>query len=109
MRQYSRYGLAAKHRPPINLVVSNVAGPREPLYVAGARMESIYSVGPILEGIGLNVTVWSYCDRLNVGVIACREHIADPHEITDGMTVALGELLAIGRSAVAPSDMHVGP
>jgi diacylglycerol O-acyltransferase len=103
MRQYSRFGLAEKHRPPINLVVSNVPGPREPLYVAGARMEGIYSVGPILEGIGLNVTVWSYCDQLNVGVIACREHIADPHEITDGMADALEELLAIGRSP----DMHV--
>lgn len=103
MRQYSRYGLAAKHRPPINVVVSNVPGPRDPLYVAGARMEGIYSVGPILEGIGLNVTVWSYCDQLNVGVIACREHIADPHEITDGMAASLQELLAIGRDA----DMRV--
>ena len=98
MRQYSRYGLAERVRPPINVVVSNVPGPREPLYVAGARMEGIYSVGPILEGIGLNVTVWSYCDQLNVGVIACREHIADPHEITDGMAAALDELLSIGRA-----------
>jgi diacylglycerol O-acyltransferase len=105
MRQYSRFGLAERHRPPINLVVSNVPGPREPLFVAGARMEGIYSVGPILEGIGLNVTVWSYCDQLNVGVIACREHISDPHEITDGMADALDELLTIGRS----SEMHVGP
>lgn len=99
MRQYSRFNLAEKHRPPINLVVSNVPGPREPLYVAGGKMEGIYSVGPILEGIGLNVTVWSYCDQMNIGVIACREHIADPHEITDGMAAALAELLAIGHSA----------
>ena len=95
MRQYSRFGLAEKHRPPINLVVSNVPGPRDPLYVAGAKMEGIYSVGPILEGIGLNITVWSYCDQLNVGVIACLEHIPDPHEITDGMAMALDELLSL--------------
>ena len=67
-------------------------------------MEGIYSVGPILEGIGLNVTVWSYCDQLNVGLIACREHISDPHEITDGMAAALAELLAI---AAAEPDMSV--
>jgi len=84
MRLYGRLRLADRHRPPINLVVSNVPGPREPLFVAGGRMEGIYSVGPILEGIGMNVTVWSYCDQLNVGVIACREHVPDPHEITDG-------------------------
>ncbi|HEY2815288.1 MAG TPA: wax ester/triacylglycerol synthase family O-acyltransferase [Acidimicrobiales bacterium] len=95
MRQYSRLGLAEHHNPPINLVVSNVPGPREPLFVAGARLEGVYSVGPILEGIGLNVTVWSYCDHLNVGVIACREHIADPHEITDGMALALDELVTL--------------
>ena len=102
MRQYGRFRIAEHHRPPINLVVSNVPGPREPLYVAGARMEGIYSVGPILEGIGLNVTVWSYCDQLNVGVIACREHIADPHEITEGMILALDELVTL-----ATTDMRV--
>jgi diacylglycerol O-acyltransferase len=94
--------LADKHKPPINLVVSNVPGPREPLYIAGARLDGIYSVGPIVEGVGLNVTVWSYCGQLNVGVIACREHIPDPHEVTDGMATALAELVAIAANPVAP-------
>jgi len=93
MRQYGRFRLAERHRPPINLVVSNVPGPRAPLFVAGARLEGIYSVGPVLEGIGLNVTVWSYGDDLDVGVIACREHVADPHEITGAMAAALDDLV----------------
>jgi diacylglycerol O-acyltransferase len=97
MRLYGRLRLADRHRPPINLVVSNVPGPRGPLYVAGARLDGIWSVGPILEGVGLNVTVWSYLDRLHVGVLACRDHIDDPHEIADGMATALAELLALGR------------
>jgi len=95
MQLYSRWRLADRHRPPINLVVSNVPGPREPLYIAGARLDGIYSVGPILEGIGLNVTVWSYLDQLNIGAIACREHVGDLHEITDGMAAALDELLTL--------------
>jgi diacylglycerol O-acyltransferase len=103
MRQYGRFNLAERHRPPINLVVSNVPGPRDPLYVAGAQMVGIWSVGPILEGIGLNVTVWSYRDDLNIGVIACREHIPDPHEITDGMGDALAELVSLAAVRV-PSD-----
>lgn len=98
MRLYSRFGLAEHHRPPINLVVSNVPGPREPLYVAGGRLVGIWSVGPILEGIGLNVTVWSYLDRVHVGVLGCREHWSDLHVVTDGMTAALAEL--VGLAAV---------
>ncbi len=99
MRWYGRLRLAEKHTPPINLVVSNVPGPRTPLYIAGGRLDGIYSVGPIIEGIGLNITVWSYCDQLNVGVLACRDHIGDPHEITDAMGVSLGELAALATIA----------
>ena len=97
MRLYSRLGLAERHRPPINLVVSNVPGPREPLYIAGARLVGIWSVGPILEGIGLNVTVWSYRSALHVGVLGCREHWDDLHVVSDGMAAALDELVDLAR------------
>ncbi len=94
MREYSRRQIADRHRPPINLVVSNVPGPREQLYVAGATLLEIYSVGPILEGIGLNVTAWSYRDRLYVSALGCAERLPDLHEITETMAAALTELLA---------------
>src|SRR5207248_10253502 len=58
MRLYSRSGLASRHRPPINVVISNVPGPQQPLYIAGARLDALYSVGPILGGVGLDMTVW---------------------------------------------------
>ncbi|MFN8041626.1 MAG: wax ester/triacylglycerol synthase family O-acyltransferase [Acidimicrobiales bacterium] len=99
MRQYSRFALADRHRPPINLVVSNVPGPRHPLQVAGARLEHLYSVGPILEGIGLNVTAWSYVDHLDVGVIACRESVPHPEDLCARFPAALDELLAAAPAA----------
>jgi diacylglycerol O-acyltransferase len=92
MRFYSRRGLASRHRPPINLVISNVPGPKVPLDVAGARLVSIYSMGPILEGIGLNITVWSYCGALNFGIVACRELAPDLWSLTDHLQDALEEL-----------------
>lgn len=99
MRQYTRSGVADRGRPMINLVVSNVPGPREHLHIAGARIDDIYSVGPILESVGLNVTAWSYGDQLNVSAMACRDHIPDLHQITDGLEAALAELeAATGRS-----------
>ncbi len=94
MHEYSRRRLADRHHPPINLVVSNVPGPSEQLYVAGAALLEIYSVGPILEGIGLNVTAWSYRDRLYVSALACADRLPDPHEITETMGEALTELSA---------------
>jgi diacylglycerol O-acyltransferase len=71
MRLYSRASAASWHPAPFNVVVSNVAGPREEVLLGDARLVDLFSVGPILEGIGLNVTVWSYQDRVNVSVISC--------------------------------------
>jgi WS/DGAT/MGAT family acyltransferase len=93
MRQYSKRDMAARHRPPINLVVSNVPGPQFPLYIAGARLVALFSVGPVLESIGPNVTVWSYIDRMNFAVLACPERLADVHRVTDGLGEALSDLL----------------
>jgi len=94
MRAYERWGGANRHRPAVNCVVSNVPGPREPLYVAGAKLTGLYSVGPILPGIGLNVTVWSYVDRMNFSAMSCRELLADPHDITDRIGKAIAELVS---------------
>ncbi|HEX9236489.1 MAG TPA: wax ester/triacylglycerol synthase family O-acyltransferase [Actinomycetota bacterium] len=93
MRQYSKRGLAARHRPPINLVVSNVPGPSVPLYLAGAKLVALYSVGPVLESVGLNVTVWSYIDQMNFAAYACRERLPQVHRVTEGLADSLGELL----------------
>lgn len=93
MHRYAESGLAERHRPPINLVVSNVPGPRQPLYVGGARLEHLYSVGPVLEGIGLNITVWSYLDRLDIGVLAGREIVPCPHLIVEAMQASLAQLV----------------
>jgi len=99
MRQYSRSRVADRGRPMINLVVSNVPGPRDHLYVAGARIDAIYSVGPIVESVGLNVTAWSYGDRLNVSMLACRDHLPDLHDISAGLDPALHELEVAAASS----------
>ena len=91
-RAYSRLRLADRHRPPINLIVSNVPGPTSPLYVAGARLVGIWSMGPILENIGLNITVWSYLDQLNFGLVACPDAVPDLRQLAGQLHDALEEL-----------------
>jgi WS/DGAT/MGAT family acyltransferase len=89
--------------PPANLVVSNVRGPDHPLYIAGARLRAIYSVGPAVEGIGLNITGWSYCGDLAFGLIADADAIPDPHIITDAFRPALDDLIQATQTAKGSS------
>jgi hypothetical protein len=58
-------------------VISNVPGPRTPLYAAGARLEHYFPVSTIVEGQGLNITVQSYLDRLDWGLVSCAELLPD--------------------------------
>ena len=69
----------------MNLTVSNVPGPRERGSFGGAVIREIYSVGPLVAGSGMNITVWSYVDQLNVSVLTDDLTTDDPHEVTDAM------------------------
>ncbi len=91
--------------PVLNLVISNVPGPREPLYCAGARMHAYYPVSTITDGVGLNITVISYLDHIDVGIIGDREQLDDPWSMLEGMRAALEEfegLLGDQAAAAAP-------
>ena len=79
-----------------NIAISNVPGPREHGRFAGATISEFYSVGPVTAGSGLNITVWSYVDQLNISVIADDRTLGEPHEATDAMT---SELIEIRRAA----------
>ncbi|MGH2684493.1 MAG: WS/DGAT/MGAT family O-acyltransferase [Actinomycetota bacterium] len=68
---------------PLNLVISNVPGPRHPLYAAGARLLHYYPVSTIVDGQGLNITVQSYLDVLDFGLVACRELVPDLEHLAD--------------------------
>jgi WS/DGAT/MGAT family acyltransferase len=93
-RMYSELHVADRVPSIVNLVVSNMMGPPVPLYYGGARVEAVYPMGPVGEGVGLNITLLSNMGRLDVGVLACRELVPDPWEIIDGFARALAALLA---------------
>ncbi|MGI8664359.1 MAG: WS/DGAT/MGAT family O-acyltransferase [Acidimicrobiales bacterium] len=96
-RLYSRTRIADRHRPLFNLTISNVPGPPFPLYSAGARLVAHYPMGPIFDGGGLNITVMSYLDHLDFGVVSCTDLIEDAWVLTDGLNEALDELRALAE------------
>jgi WS/DGAT/MGAT family acyltransferase len=97
MRLYERL-LEGRHPPIINLIVSNVPGPSFPLYCAGARLVSLFPLGPLLAGTGLNITVLSYLDEVGFGLIGCREIVPNIGEIAAGVPDALAELLKAAQN-----------
>jgi diacylglycerol O-acyltransferase len=77
--------------PAINLVISNVPGPRERLYYKGAELESIYPITTLPPTTALNVTACSYSGTLYFGLIAGRTAIPDLQKLTDCLDGAYAE------------------
>ena len=88
-----------KFKIPANLSVSNVPGPREKFSTRGDVVEEIYSAGPVVDGMGLNITVWSYAGHMNFCLAGCMKALPDVHRIADGLAPALAELAAVGSAA----------
>ncbi|MBY0441808.1 MAG: wax ester/triacylglycerol synthase family O-acyltransferase [Mycobacteriaceae bacterium] len=95
-----------------NVNISNVAGPRQRGRVDGTLVTEIYSVGPLMAGIAVNITVWSYADQLNISVLTDDVAVQDPHEVTDAMIAAFIHIrraagisaeLATVETAMAPA------
>ncbi len=66
------------HRlPPLNICISNVPGPNQPVYLCGARLLAHYPVSVVTDGQGLNITLVGYLGQLHFGLVACRELVPD--------------------------------
>ena len=92
--QLVRLGIVAM----CNVTVSNVRGPDVPLYMAGAQLELFLAVSIAFDGIGLNVTGFSYNGTLWVCFVACRDMLPDPEEFCDCLKESFADLLAAANA-----------
>lgn len=77
-----------------NVIISNVAGPPTKLYSCGAEVTALYPLGPIFHGSGLNITVMSLGDTLNIGIISCPQLVDDLWDLAHRFDSELKELLS---------------
>lgn len=93
-RLYENFSIQDYVYPPYNLVISNVPGPAQPLYLCGARVLANYPVSIPYHGLAFNITVMSYLDSLDFGLTAHRTTVPDIDHLMDLMVQALAELKA---------------
>jgi WS/DGAT/MGAT family acyltransferase len=85
----SFFGVPPFLRPPFNVIISNVPGPKQPLYWNGARLDGMYPLSIPTSGQALNITCTSYDTDLQFGLTGCRRTL--PH--LQSMLVGLDDAL----------------
>jgi diacylglycerol O-acyltransferase len=87
------------YHPMTNVIISNVPGPRERVSGDYGTLIDLYSMGPLVEGCGLNITVWSYAGNLNFSLMGCKKAIPDIERLADGLLNAHAEYKELAASA----------
>jgi WS/DGAT/MGAT family acyltransferase len=87
-----------------NLMVSNVPGPGFPLYFAGMELRAVHPLGPVVDGVALNITVQSYRESLFVGINACATAVPDLPGLARAM---VDELSLLSRMAAGAGERRV--
>jgi hypothetical protein len=87
-----------------NITITNVPGPRQPLYSLGARLHAVYPLVPLAADHAIGIAIFSYLDEIAIGISADRDSCPDLDVLVSGIEhelAALGEL-AVGASAATP-------
>jgi diacylglycerol O-acyltransferase len=100
-RLYENFSIQDYVYPPYNLVISNVPGPAQPLYLCGAKVLANYPVSIPYHGLAFNITVMSYLDNLDMGLTAHRTTVPDIERMMDRVEKALASLKARAEQALA--------
>lgn len=102
---YGRAKVAEKLPVVANVVISNVPGPQVPLYLAGAKMLTNYPTSIAVHGLALNVTVQTYNQSLDIGLMACGEALPETAELAAHVETAFMEFQALAVADAEPAPV----
>ncbi|HZN81778.1 MAG TPA: wax ester/triacylglycerol synthase family O-acyltransferase [Mycobacterium sp.] len=82
-------------RPPVNLIISNVPGSPLKLTCHGAPLLAHYPMSLVFHGFTLNITVVSYNQGLDIGIVGDARTLPDAWDLMDDFRLELAELVAL--------------
>jgi WS/DGAT/MGAT family acyltransferase len=105
-KQRQRKADRPNYKPLTNVIISNVTGPRERLSGNYGTLVDLYSMGPLVEACGLNITVWSYAGNLNISLMGCKKAVPDIDRLADAMVDAMTVMEQLPATAQGDSEIH---
>jgi diacylglycerol O-acyltransferase len=103
--RYNRQRHANPAKLTVNVVVSNLRGLAPGQSLGSATVEEMYITGPPNNGVGTNITLWDYEDRLCFGILCFADSVAEPRELAEGLHTSLAQLVRLAKARTAgPSE-----
>ena len=93
-RLYSRYKISELHKPVFNVTITNVPGPQFPIYLGGHKMLAMCGMAPIIDGMGLIITIFSYNGFVTISPTSCAKTMPDIDLFTRYIRESANELEA---------------
>lgn len=110
MQGIGRFQLFDRFPPPFNLVVSTVVLPEVELWWAGRPVSSVYPFGPVVDGVGLNVTAMTYRGNVSIGLLACPRQVPQIQDLARGVQSSFDVLVSrAAGSAPVPEGSTPAP
>ncbi len=98
LRLYSRFRVSELHNPVFNCVITNVPGPQMDMYMAGHKLLASMGMAPLVDGMGLLITVLSYNGVLSISPTSSPSVMPDLDQFTRYLRESANEL----EAAVVP-------
>jgi diacylglycerol O-acyltransferase len=109
LNAYGKSGMASRLPMVANLAISNVPGPPVPLYLAGAKFLTFHPLSIILHGLALNITIQTYADHVDFGIIADKKALPHAKDLANAIEDAFkqAQTLMAGAAPAAAADKTV--
>lgn len=89
---YSKYNIKEFHRPPFNVTITNVPGPKGLLYLKGHKIVGIFGLTPVLDGFGLIIAAFSYNGQVSITTTSDAKTMPDADKFSRYIRESANEL-----------------